>query len=111
MLGLEANKSAEVLRDALFERADSDPARRDSLNDTANKMIQIADRAQDLMDRGYAPLSRYGDLTLDVVDETGERVFFSLYESTAERSKAARQMRAAFPKASITQGTFSKAGF
>jgi len=111
VLGMEANKAAEVLRDALFERADSDPARRDALNDTANKMIQIADRAQDLMDRGYAPLSRYGELTLDVIDEKGERVFFSLYESTAERSKAARQMRAAFPGATITQGTISKEGF
>ena len=109
-IGLSLDEASVLLRDALFERADSDPARKTTLNDTGNKMIDIADRAKDLQARGYAPLSRFGNYTLDVVVE-GERKFFSLYESKAERAKMARTMRAEFPTARIEQGTVSQEGF
>lgn len=100
------DKAAELLRDHLFNSADSDPARADVLNDTANKMIDKADRATDLMKHGYAPLSRFGSYTLDVVHE-GQRVYFGLFESKAERSMMARKMANEFKGAQIQQGTVS----
>lgn len=107
----DVDKAGEALRDALFKRADSDPERKAVLNDTANTMIDKADRANDLMQRGYAPLSRFGSYTLDVVDANGDRVYFSLFESKAERSMMARKMLAEFPKAKIEQGTVSQEAY
>ena len=103
----DVDKAAVLLRDHLYNRADSDPARKDVLNDTAEKMIEKADRANDLMKRGYAPLSRFGSYTLDVV-HNGERVYFGLFESKAERSRMARKMANEFKGAQVTQGTVSE---
>jgi hypothetical protein len=101
-------KVAVMLRDRLFELAAEQPDRANVLNDTGNRMIDKADQVGDLKDRGYAPLSRFGQYTLDVVDDAGERVYFGLFETAAERAKMARQMRENFPGASIESGTVSQ---
>ena len=103
----DANVAAVLLR----EMADRDDDRREVLIDTANKMIEKADKVQGLMDRGYAPLSRFGQYSLDVVDEAGERVYFGLFESKAEANKMARAMRANFEGATIRQGTMSQEAY
>jgi hypothetical protein len=105
------DRAAEILRDHLFERADSEPERAEVLNDTANKMIDKGDRATDLMKRGYAPLSRFGHYTLDVVNPDGERAYFGMFESAPERSKMARAMRVQYPNATIEQGTVSEEAY
>ena len=104
-------EASETLRDYLLSLAESDPERNDVLTDTANKMIEKGDKAQDLMDRGYAPLSRFGHYTLDVVSESGERVYFSLFESKMEAAKMRRKMEGLYPSAQITQGTVSEEAY
>lgn len=111
MAAEDANVAAVMLRDHLFELADQDDDRRAVLIDTANKMIEKADKVQGLMDRGYAPLSRFGHYSLDVVDAEGERVYFGLFESKAEANKMARAMRINFPGAEISQGTMSEEAY
>lgn len=102
----DVDAAAVLLRDHLLDQAEGSD-RAGVLVDTAEKMIDKADKARDLMDRGYAPLSRFGSYSLDVVDESGERVYFGLFESKAEANRMARQMRGNFPGATINQGTMS----
>lgn len=104
----DIDQTAELVRDYLFQQAKQNPDRAEVLNDTGNKVIEKADRAKDLMKRGYAPLSRFGQYTLDVLDEAGERVYFGLFESEAEANKMARRMRDNFSGAKIAQGTVSQ---
>lgn len=66
---------------------------------------------QDLQDAGYAPLSRFGRYTLDVVDQDGNRQYFGMYETMKDANLAMIQMAQAFPGAVITQGTMSQQSF
>lgn len=99
---------SQLMRDHLLDLGQADPARSQILMDTANKVIEKSDRAVDLMERGYAPLSRFGTYSLDVVDANGERAYFGLFESRLERAAMAKKMAAEFPGAKITQGTVSQ---
>lgn len=103
-----ADQAALLLRDHLFKLAEENEDRAAVLNDTANTIIAKGDRATDLIKRGYAPLMRFGQYTLDVVDEDGERVYFGLFETARERARMERQMRANYPKARIATGTTSQ---
>ncbi|RYC76734.1 hypothetical protein BFJ63_vAg20389, partial [Fusarium oxysporum f. sp. narcissi] len=67
--------------------------------------------AKDLQDGGYAPLSRFGRYTLDVVDQEGNRQYFGMYETMKDANLAKIQMSQAFPGAVITQGTMSQQSF
>lgn len=106
----DIDKASALLRDHLFSLGAADETKKGSFDDAGNQVIDIANKAKGLIDRGYAPLSRFGEYTLDVV-ENGERKFFSLYESPRERSKAARSLKAEFPGATIEQGTISQEAF
>jgi N12 class adenine-specific DNA methylase/adenine-specific DNA methylase len=103
-------KAGEMLRDHFMELAKTEPDRTNSHLDTASQMIGKADKAQNLMDRGYAPLSRYGDYTV-YVSQGGEEKYFGMFEDKAEAAKMARQMRANYPDATITHGTMSKESY
>ena len=98
--------ASEMLRDQLIQAASEDAGRNDTLMAAAEKVIEIADHAQDMKDRGYAPLSRFGTYTLEAKTESGER-YFSLFESTAERAKMARTLTAA-GATDVTNGTMSQ---
>jgi hypothetical protein len=104
----DVDAAALILRDELLKAADEQPDRNELLIDTAERMMDKADRARDLMDRGYAPLSRFGHYTVDVIDESGERVYFGMFETAREAALMARKMRGNFPKAQITRGTVSE---
>lgn len=104
-------QAAETLSKYLLSLTDIDPARTEVLTDTANKMLDKGDKAKDLIDRGYAPLSRFGQYTLDVVDASGERVYFGMFESKWEAARMNRQMREAYPDATINQGTVSEQAY
>jgi len=104
-------EAAEMLRSYLMSLADMDPDNAESLIATANKMIDKGDRAADLMARGYAPLSRFGTYTLDVVDANGERVYFGLFESRMEADRMAKQMAAEYPGGRVEQGTLSEESY
>ncbi|QNK66100.1 PLxRFG domain-containing protein [Variovorax sp. PAMC26660] len=106
-----ADVAGVLLRDHLLAMAEETPARAEVLIDTANKMIEKADRAKSLIDRGYAPLSRFGNYTVDVLDEAGERAYFGMFESRAEANRMARRMRENYPTGTITQGTVSQQAY
>lgn len=99
--------ASEMLRDHLLEIAELDPERSAVLTATADKIINKADQARDLMAAGYAPLMRFGQYTVDVVHE-GQRVYFGLFEGKLDAAKMAKQMEAEYPGATITRGTVSQ---
>jgi hypothetical protein len=105
-----ADKAAGILADHLRELAELIPERNDVLLDTADRMIEKSDRAIDLIERGYAPLSRFGQYTLDVVHD-GERVYFGMFENKFDASRMAREMEKQFPGAQVTRGTVSEQAY
>ncbi|WP_304305829.1 PLxRFG domain-containing protein [Pseudacidovorax intermedius] len=106
-----AEDAAKLLREHLELAAQEQPERADVLLDTADRIDEKAQRISDLVRRGYAPLSRFGAYTLDVVDAKGERVYFGMFESRLERGAMARRMRANFPDATFTMGTNSEQSY
>lgn len=101
----------EFLISELTERQRANPDDAQRLTELHHSIVDRAERARDLMDKGYAPLSRFGRYTVDVVDASGERQYFGMYESKADSNRAAMQMRAAFPGATVTQGTMSQEAY
>ena len=109
LLGLrDIGAAAAMLRAHLMDKIDAQPDREADLTQTINKIQEKAAKAQELIEEGYAPLSRFGHYTVDVVDVAGERQFFSLYESRFEAERAAAAMRKEFPGATVTRGTLSE---
>jgi hypothetical protein len=103
--------AATVLRDYLLTLANEQPARADVLKDTAEKVTEKAATVQRLVEHGYAPLSRFGHYTVDVVDEKGDRAYFGMFESRGEANRMARRMRENYPRGAITQGTVSQQAY
>ena len=93
--------------EAMQEVMQGDAKRRDALRGAIEAAQERVQTAQALMQRGYAPLTRFGRYTLDVVDAQGQRQYFGLYESRREANVAAIHMRSQYPGAQVTQGTLS----
>ena len=105
------DSAAQLLLDMLEQDAKAVPDNRDRL---AVQMQQIRKRLEDakaLQDSGYAPLSRFGRYTVDVVDAAGERQYFGMYETIREANTAARDFRLTFPGAKVEQGTMTETTF
>ena len=107
VLGLDSVEASRVLADYLRSLAAEDDARSEVLMDTADRIIGMSDKATDLIARGYAPLSRFGQYTVDVISG-GERVYFGMFESKLEANKMADKMKVNYPESSIQQGTVSQ---
>ena len=101
----------ELLTTTLQEDAKAKPELAERLLQLNNMMVDRAATAKDLQDGGYAPLSRFGRYTLDVVDQEGNRQYFGMYETMKDANLAKIQMAQAFPGAVITQGTMSQQSF
>jgi hypothetical protein len=111
---LDAPKLAdalELLTTTLQEDAKAKPDLAERLLQLNNMVVDRAATAKDLQDGGYAPLSRFGRYTLDVVDQDGNRQYFGMYETMKDANLAKIQMAQAFPGAVITQGTMSQQSF
>jgi Large polyvalent protein-associated domain 3 len=111
---LDAPKLAdalELLTTTLQEDAKAKPDLAERLLQLNNMVVDRAATAKDLQDAGYAPLSRFGRYTLDVVDQEGNRQYFGMYETMKDANLAKIQMAQAFPGAVITQGTMSQQSF
>ncbi|WP_315534100.1 PLxRFG domain-containing protein, partial [Delftia acidovorans] len=111
---LDAPKLAdalELLTTTLQEDAKAKPDLAERLLQLNNMVVDRAATAKDLQDAGYAPLSRFGRYTLDVVDQDGNRQYFGMYETMKDANLAKIQMAQAFPGAVITQGTMSQQSF
>jgi hypothetical protein len=102
--------AANMLSDFLKGAAQEDADRADQLNALANGVLERADKVTMLKAEGYAPLSRFGQYTVDVVVD-GERQYFGLYESPREANRAAVAMRHEFGAANVAQGTLSQQEF
>ena len=101
----------ELLTTTLQHDAKAKPELADRLLQLNNLVVDRAATAKDLQDAGYAPLSRFGRYTLDVVDQDGNRQYFGMYETMKDANLAKIQMAQAFPGAVITQGTMSQQSF
>jgi hypothetical protein len=103
--------AAEIMANELGRLAGMDPARANTLMNTARGAKEIAQMAQGLIAKGYAPLSRFGDYTVYITRNKGkEQVFFGMYETEREANKAARAFREdiLYKGADIKTGTMSK---
>lgn len=107
----DVKEAGLILRDHLAQLADAQPERAMSLLDTAQGINERVERITQLQAEGYAPLSRFGKYTVDMVGADGERQYFSLFETKREANLMAEQMKAAFPGSTISQGTLSEEAF
>lgn len=103
----DLTQAAALLRDHFITMARENPEQSDMHLDTARQIMNVADKGQDLMDRGYAPLTRFGKYTV-YVQEDNEQVYFGMFESQFEASRMARQMEAQHPMAQVQHGTVSE---
>lgn len=103
-------EAAEGIKAHLQAVAAVAPGRAEELTNTASTIEEKADRARDLMGRGYAPLSRFGQYTV-YVTQGDDQLYFGMFESKAEASRMARRMRQDHPDANIEQGTVSQEAF
>ncbi len=98
----------QLLDDELEHRAKQYPDTRDRLATQMQQLSTTLSKAQDLMDHGYMPLQRFGKYTLDVLDQNGERLYYSMFESKTDSHKMLEAMRREFPGAKFTQGTMNE---
>ncbi|MBP6999846.1 MAG: PLxRFG domain-containing protein [Tepidiphilus sp.] len=108
---------AETLREAaslivmnLSEQANAQPDRAEQLMATGQGVMDRMQKVMKLQAQGYAPLSRFGKYTVDVVVD-GNREYFGLFETAREANKMAERMRAEFGAGTVTQGTLSDEAF
>lgn len=99
--------AAQLLLDTLEQDAKANPDSRDRLAGYMQLISRRLDTAVDLQKGGYAPLSRFGRYTVDVVDANGERQYFGMYESQRQSNLAKMQLAQEFKGATITTGTMS----
>ena len=98
----------EFLIAEIRKRSDAAPDQGDRFMALHNAVVDRATKARDLMDAGYMPLSRFGQYTVDVVGEDGERLFFGMYESKGDANRARVALATEFKGATITPGTMSQ---
>jgi hypothetical protein len=101
------DEAANTLREYLLSIEDE--GRATVLSGMADKALEVAAHAKDLKDRGYAPLSRHGNYTLEATLSTGER-YFSMFETDLERNKASRLLGKAGATGIVT-GTMSQEAY
>ena len=99
--------ASKFLRRELEQRKLAEPDAAARFDGLVSDIEQRQRAAARLMRRGYAPLSRFGRYTVDVLDAKGDRLYFGMYESRRASNLARIQMQRAFPGASVTQGTMS----
>ncbi len=102
----DIQSAARLLIAQLTEMSRKNPDRETQLMQTAHGIMERAAKVAELQADGYAPLSRFGKYTIDVV-ENGERQYFGLFETVREANAMAEKMRAEFGADSVTQGTLS----
>lgn len=106
----DVHDAAKILRDHLAELARENPDRADQYAALVKGINDRADKVAELQGQGYAPLSRFGRYTVDVVVD-GNREYFGLFETQREANDMAAKMRQEFGDASVSQGTMSNEAF
>ncbi|WP_333614524.1 PLxRFG domain-containing protein, partial [Psychrobacter sp.] len=126
-LGKDANDieaavmEAGTLREAVFNIEQhinslikASPKKEKALKQTLKDIKESQFRTNKLMDDGYAPLSRFGQYTVDVVDSDGNREYFGMFESAYEARKMEAEMKALYDDPAthtVSRGTLSNEEF
>ncbi len=97
----------KLLTDTMQADARENPDQADRLMALNNAVVNSYERAKGLQDAGYAPLSRFGRYTVDVVSQDGTREYFGMFETMRDANLMAERMRGEFKGAAVTQGTMS----
>ena len=100
-----------IIKSHLEDLAASEPRRAYLLGNITSDIEDKAEQANRLMDRGYAPLSRFGQYTVYAVGQDGEQIYFSMFENERDANKMAREMREQYPDATVTTGTMSQESY
>lgn len=126
-LGKDANGIETVvmevatLREAVFvieqhinDLIQASPKKEKALKETLKDIKESQFRTEKLKDDGYAPLSRFGQYTVDVVDADGNREYFGMFESAYEARKMEAEMKALYDEPAthtVSRGTLSNDEF
>ena len=123
-LGKDANDieklvmDASSLRRALFEveqhinnLSTATPRKAQAYAKTLADIKTSVARTNKLIADGYAPLSRFGQYTVDVVDAAGNREYFGMFESAYDARKMAKEMADLYGEQYVTQGALSSEEF
>jgi hypothetical protein len=105
------NDAMVLATEVLQADARENPDSADRLMAANNQVVKRYEDATGLQEKGYAPLSRFGRYTVDVVDAAGERQYFGMFESMREANQMAAKMRSVFPGAAVTSGTMSQEAY
>lgn len=68
-------------------------------------------RVEQLKDKGYAPLMRFGRYSVYVTGEQGEQLYYGMFEDEADAKRTEREMREQYPKANIQRGVVSEESY
>jgi N12 class adenine-specific DNA methylase len=101
------SSAARLLRDHYIALAQMHPELAAGYTATAQQIMNLADKGHNLMNRGYAPLTRFGRYTVYMTEE-GQEPAFLMFEDAADAAKKARELREQFPDAFVRQGTMSE---
>lgn len=90
----------------------SNPAKATSLQQDLATIQDKADKVKHLIAKGYAPLSRFGKYTVDVVNPAdGKREYFEMFETAKEANLKAIQLRTQYQGMAVTTGVMSQQDF
>lgn len=114
-------RAVYVIEQHINSLSTATPAKATALAGTLAEIKQSAARTNKLKADGYAPLSRFGQYTVDVVDANGNREYFGMFESAYDARKMAEEMRELYPNTNtnpqgvptftVTQGALSNEEF
>lgn len=102
--------ATSILRQHFRDLARAEPDRAETLTAAVQGIEDRASRGKMLMGKGYAPLSRFGRYTVDVLKD-GKREYFGLFETAREANQMAARMRREFGAGAVTQGMLSQEAF
>lgn len=107
MEAADARKAVRIISDYLKKVAQAIPSREGQMMGLMKGVNDRYDRLKSLQDKGYAPLMRFGEYTVDVVVD-GERKYFSMFETKAESNAMYEKMVQEYGQDAVTQGAVSK---
>lgn len=111
----------DTLREAVFvieqhinDLIQASPKKEKALKGMLKDIKESQSRTNKLKDDGYAPLSRFGQYTVDVVDSDGNREYFGMFESAYDARKMEEDMKALYDDPAthtVSRGALSKEEF
>ena len=103
-------RAQEIITSQLALVGVTEPKRAAAMGEAIAIIKEKGDAARGLIAKGYAPLSRYGDYTVYVVNGD-EQIYFGMFETQREANRMARMMEEQHPDAEVRTGTMSKDGY